>query len=79
MERVMDVIAPPPEARVLDVGCGKGEFLIRMVERLGARAVGIDPSPVLAMARENATERTKEQLVFFFCGRCARLLPESSF
>ena len=29
---------------VLEIGCGKGEFLSRLVERTGARGVGIDPS-----------------------------------
>lgn len=29
---------------VLEIGCGKGEFLSRLVERTGARGIGIDPS-----------------------------------
>ncbi len=29
---------------VLEIGCGKGEFLVRLVERTGARGIGIDPS-----------------------------------
>jgi SAM-dependent methyltransferase len=27
----------------LEIGCGKGEFLVRLVERTGARGIGIDP------------------------------------
>jgi SAM-dependent methyltransferase len=28
---------------VLEIGCGKGEFLVRLVERTGASGIGIDP------------------------------------
>jgi SAM-dependent methyltransferase len=43
-----------PGTRVLDVGCGSGEFLA-YVHELGGRAAGIDSSPgMLAMARKRA-------------------------
>lgn len=39
--------------RVLDVGCGKGELAYDLVERSGARVVGIDNNPYyLAFARD---------------------------
>jgi SAM-dependent methyltransferase len=42
--------------RVLDVGCGCGETSLRLAER-GANVVGVDISkPMLARARERATE-----------------------
>jgi len=46
--RVDDLIGKlglPPNASVLDSGCGKAEMLIRIVERYYARGVGIDLSP----------------------------------
>ena len=47
-----------PESHVLDVGCGTGEFLIRVVERTGARGLGIDIQPgLIAKARKAAFER----------------------
>ena len=35
----------PTTARVVDIACGKGEFLIRLVEAYGVRGVGVDLSP----------------------------------
>lgn len=44
--------------RVLDVGCGKGEWLVRALERLGGTGVGIEPNPAFATeARERAAIR----------------------
>ena len=40
---------------VLDVGCGKGEILLRAMQRFGAAGVGVDPNEAfLAEARERA-------------------------
>ena len=55
----------PPDARVVDFGCGTAELLVRMAERLGtggmARGVGIDRSPqFVARARENVARRAPE-------------------
>lgn len=44
--------------RVLDVGCGKGEWLVRAIERFGGTGVGIEPNPSFAAdARERADIR----------------------
>ena len=59
MERVMELIRPTEDASVLDMGCGKAEFLIRMVERYGVRAVGVDQSP---HALQKAATRAKHRL-----------------
>ena len=42
---------------VLDVGCGKGEMLLRAHQHLGGRALGIEPNPAFAAA---ARERARE-------------------
>jgi ubiquinone/menaquinone biosynthesis C-methylase UbiE len=36
------------QLRVLDVGCGKGEMLVRTLEVLGGRGVGVEPNPAFA-------------------------------
>ena len=43
-------IQHPPLAhvRVLDVGCGKGEILLRAMRRFGAMGTGIEPNPAFA-------------------------------
>jgi SAM-dependent methyltransferase len=41
--------------RVVDIGCGKGELLIRIVEQFGIEGVGVDRSAAyLGIARERA-------------------------
>jgi len=46
-----------PEARLLDIGCGKGDFAVRAVEHWGCRAVGVDLSPDFA---EDARRRVRD-------------------
>ena len=47
-------------ARVLDLGCGKGELLIRLAESFGIRGVGIDErAELVALARDEAESRTE--------------------
>jgi SAM-dependent methyltransferase len=40
------------QPRVLDVGCGKGEMLVRTLERLGGRGIGIGIEPNSAFAAD---------------------------
>jgi len=41
------------EARVVDIACGKGEFLIRLAEAYGIRGTGIDISPFCIADAQN--------------------------
>lgn len=36
------------QLRLLDVGCGKGEMLVRTLELLGGRGIGVEPNPAFA-------------------------------
>ena len=58
IDRVLPLLDLSVGARVLDVGCGKGELLVRIAERFGAAGVGVDPNAeFLAEARTRAAAR----------------------
>ena len=45
LTRLVELLRLPAGAQVVDIACGKGEFLIRLAEAYGARGTGIDISP----------------------------------
>jgi trans-aconitate methyltransferase len=50
---LLDLLAPKPGERILDVGCGTGQ-LTYLIADSGARVVGLDKSPqMIEAAREN--------------------------
>ncbi len=56
--RLIDGLDVAPSARVLDVGCGRAELLIRLLERTTASGVGVDAAPdAMALARAAAAGR----------------------
>lgn len=58
MDRLLALARLPERPRVLDVGCGKGELLVRAAEMHGATGVGVDVNPeFLAEARRRASAR----------------------
>jgi cyclopropane fatty-acyl-phospholipid synthase-like methyltransferase len=65
VDEMIEALELEPGAHVLDLGCGKAEVLIRIVERYpGVRAIGLDRSAaVLAEARRQAEERVPEARV----------------
>lgn len=55
---LVDLLRLPARARVADIACGKGEFLIRLAEAYGARGEGVDISPYhIADARKGLEAR----------------------
>jgi SAM-dependent methyltransferase len=45
LARLVELVQLPTGARVVDIACGKGEFLIRLAEAYGVHGVGVDISP----------------------------------
>jgi ubiquinone/menaquinone biosynthesis C-methylase UbiE len=58
IDRVLSLLDLEPGHRVLDVGCGNAEVLIRLIERYGVEGVGVDPNgEMLKTGRERAVGR----------------------
>jgi ubiquinone/menaquinone biosynthesis C-methylase UbiE len=63
------------ETRVLEVGCGTGNYVIRIAETTGCQAWGIDPSEGML-----AKARARSQKVRFLPGRAEALeIPDCAF
>lgn len=57
LDRIWSALHLRPDARVLDAGCGSGQFAIALAER-GARVTGVDLSPeMIGHAQSHAGER----------------------
>ena len=66
LARLVGLLRLPAEARVVDIACGKGEFLIRLAEAYGIRGIGIDISPFcIADAQRQLQMRAQEAEVVF--------------
>lgn len=57
-DALLDVLPLSAASRAVDFGCGNSEMLIRLIERFGLHADGVDRSgPMIAAARARAEER----------------------
>ncbi len=56
LTRLVELLRLPTDAQVVDIACGKGEFLIRLAEAYGARGIGIDISPFYIADAERRLE-----------------------
>ncbi len=66
LARLVDLLRLPTDAQVVDIACGKGEFLIRLAEAYGARGMGIDLSPFhIADARGRLKARASSADISF--------------
>src|SRR4029434_5429577 len=55
IERLLDLLPLDEGSRVLDLGCGRAELSLRIIERFGSTVVAVDRSSLmLDQARERA-------------------------
>ena len=55
VERLLDLLPLDDVSRVLDLGCGRAELSLRIIERFGSTVVAVDNSSMmLDAARERA-------------------------
>jgi ubiquinone/menaquinone biosynthesis C-methylase UbiE len=76
----IDALSPKPGDAILDVGCGAGQSVLQLADRVGAqgRITGVDIAPeVLKVARHRALGRSNT--TFVQCDAARLALPEGSF
>jgi len=78
VDEMIEALELEPNAHVLDLGCGKAEILLRIVERFpDVRATGLDnSSAILAEARRQAESRVPEAKVFLLEQDVREYAPE---
>jgi SAM-dependent methyltransferase len=75
---VIEALAPRPGERVLDIGCGAGQTLLQLSERVGATGgvVGVDVSePMLTAAREGVRRAGVSNVELVFGNAATEPLP----
>ena len=76
MESLVDFMDLPSSPRAIDVGCGRGELLLRLVERHGASVVGLDQSrAALALAKSAFAKRAPEANAEWVAGNASDHAP----
>ena len=66
LTHLVELLRLPTEARVVDIACGKGEFLIRLGEAYGVHGDGIDISPFyVAEAEKKLKARAADAEITF--------------
>lgn len=66
LKHLVELLNLPGDAQVVDIACGKGEFLIRLAESYGINGVGIDISPYyIAEAEKRLKTRASDAEITF--------------
>lgn len=64
IEEVIELLGLPALANVLEIGSGRGELLLRLIERYQVRALGLDQDLAdVQHAREQAARRVPAELI----------------
>jgi SAM-dependent methyltransferase len=80
MERLIDLVDLPAGAQALDVGCGRGELLLRLIERYGVEATGLDCSrSALDLLQREAAARVPKATLRAVEGDVAEFAPPGRY
>ena len=78
LEEIFELIQVRSQAAVLDIGCGKGEMLIRLAEKNEITGVGVDKSPnCITEAEKKKAERVLQADLRFVETDGAQYKPEA--
>ena len=78
LERFCQLLNLPNGSRVLDIACGKGEFLVRLAEKYDISGVGVDLSPYcIEDCKKKHTERAPDANLRFIEMDGAMYQPDS--
>ncbi|WP_154854470.1 class I SAM-dependent methyltransferase [Cyclobacterium xiamenense] len=78
LDEAVNWIQPTLQSRILDIGCGTGNFSIHFSERC-QRLYALDISPpMLALAQKKAAEKKRDNIEFIHAGYLTFDLPERS-
>ena len=60
--RAIDALGLKPMDTVLDIGCGAGQTLLQLADRVGVegRVIGVDVAPLLIQIAKRRTERLSQ-------------------
>ncbi|MGE0790842.1 MAG: cyclopropane-fatty-acyl-phospholipid synthase family protein [Sandaracinaceae bacterium] len=79
VESILDRLALGAGHHALDLACGRAELLIRLVERFGVAATGVDRSAAaIAIAEAELARRAPAATVSLVVGDATRFAPSSS-
>jgi len=79
LDRLIRLIELPPEAKVIEIAMGKGEFILRLAESYGVSGIGIDISPhCIADAEGKRSARTPGARLTFKEMDGAKFTPEAA-
>ena len=80
LDRLCEMLDLPQGGRVLDVGCGKGEFLLRLNNLYDISGIGIDKSPYCVNdSKANKEARAPEANIDFLLMDAADYKTEEQF